>query len=246
MVLLRGRSNHMAYVNALGVGGIVPMTEEEWLRSEDPLAMFTVARSALDHAWPNGQRTRRKRELFSAACCRIVWPWVEPDEACRRLVEAIETQSDAPIPEAELDEIWDGVKQSARHPSDDTPIAQMLAADLVYDTGDVETTIRRLSTEYDFSEWGPASVRAALVADILRDIVGNPFRPVVADPSWLTSTALALARGIHAERAFDRLPILADALQDAGCEEQQVLAHCRGRGPHIRGCWLVDMVLGID
>jgi hypothetical protein len=80
--------------------------------------------------------------------------------------------------------------------------------------------------------------------DLIRCILGNPFRPVALDPSWLTSTVIALARGVYADRALDRLPILADALQDAGCEEEDVLDHCRGGGPHARGCWVVDLVLG--
>ena len=84
----------------------------------------------------------------------------------------------------------------------------------------------------------------AAQAAVLRDIFGNPFRPVTADRSWLTSTVVSLAQGIYAERAFDRLPILADALQDAGCEHPDVLGHCRGSGPHVRGCWVVDLLLG--
>jgi hypothetical protein len=75
-------------------------------------------------------------------------------------------------------------------------------------------------------------------------VLGNPFRPVTPDPSWLTPTALASGQGIYAERAFDRLPILADALQDAGCDRAEVLDHCRGPGPHVRGCWVVDRLLG--
>jgi biotin carboxyl carrier protein len=78
----------------------------------------------------------------------------------------------------------------------------------------------------------------------LRDIFGNPFRPITPDPSWLTSTVVSLAHGIYADRAFDRLPILADALQDAGCDNADVLDHCRSDGPHVRGCWVVDLVLG--
>jgi hypothetical protein len=66
----------------------------------------------------------------------------------------------------------------------------------------------------------------------------------VAEPSWLTSTVVALARGIDAEDAFDRLPILADALQDAGCADEEVLAHCRAGGPHAHGCVVVDLLLG--
>lgn len=81
-------------------------------------------------------------------------------------------------------------------------------------------------------------------ADQLRDIFGNPFRPVVFDPRWRTETTVALAAGIDAERAFDRLPILADALEDAGCDHADILHHCRGPGPHVRGCWVVELVLG--
>jgi len=79
---------------------------------------------------------------------------------------------------------------------------------------------------------------------LLRDIFGNPFRPVSVDLSWLTSTVLQLASGIYADRAFDRMPILADALQDAGCDSAEVLEHCRGPGPHVRGCFVVDLLLG--
>jgi hypothetical protein len=82
---------------------------------------------------------------------------------------------------------------------------------------------------------------------LLREIFGNPFRPVVVDPRWLTSTVLGVARGIddpHEDRAFDRLPILADALEDAGCDDADILTHCRGDGPHVRGCWVVDLILG--
>ncbi|HET6573028.1 MAG TPA: hypothetical protein VFG68_05455 [Fimbriiglobus sp.] len=67
---------------------------------------------------------------------------------------------------------------------------------------------------------------------------------MTADSQWLTSTAVDLARAIYEGRAFDRLPILADALQDAGCDDEQLLAHCRSEGPHVRGCWAVDLVLG--
>ena len=81
-------------------------------------------------------------------------------------------------------------------------------------------------------------------ADLLRDIVGNPFRPVPFDPAWRTSTVMALTEAIDAERAFDRLPILADALEEAGCDHPDVLAHCRGPGLHVRGCWVIDAVLG--
>jgi hypothetical protein len=79
---------------------------------------------------------------------------------------------------------------------------------------------------------------------LLRCVIGNPFHPVNVDPSWLTSTVVALAEGIYRDRAFDRLPILYDALQDAGCDNEDVLNHCRSEGPHVKGCWVVDLFTG--
>ena len=79
---------------------------------------------------------------------------------------------------------------------------------------------------------------------LIRDIFGNPFRPVAFSPSWRTSTVLALASQMYESRDFGAMPILADALQDAGCDSAEVLDHCRGEGPHVRGCWVVDLVLG--
>jgi len=63
-------------------------------------------------------------------------------------------------------------------------------------------------------------------------------------PAWLTSTVTSLAQSIYQERAFDRLPILADALEDSGCTNPDILNHCRQPGEHVRGCWVVDLLLG--
>lgn len=79
---------------------------------------------------------------------------------------------------------------------------------------------------------------------IIRCVFGNPCRPVTADPTWRTTGVLDLARQMYDSRDFAPMPILADALQDAGCDHPEVLAHCRGAGPHVRGCWVVDLVLG--
>ncbi|MBA4062499.1 MAG: hypothetical protein C0501_02110 [Isosphaera sp.] len=79
-----------------------------------------------------------------------------------------------------------------------------------------------------------------------RDIFGNPFRPAALDPGWRTGTVLSLARGMWEARDFSGMPVLADALQDAGCpdEEAELLSHCRSGGEHVRGCWVLDLVLG--
>jgi hypothetical protein len=80
--------------------------------------------------------------------------------------------------------------------------------------------------------------------ELFRDVIGNPFRPVAFSPSWRTTDAVGLARSMYDARDFAAMPILADALEDAGCDSADVLAHCRGDGPHVRGCWVVDLVLG--
>ena len=79
---------------------------------------------------------------------------------------------------------------------------------------------------------------------LLRDIFGNPFRPVTFADSWRSESAISLARTAYDTRDFTLLPILADALEEAGCDSPDVLAHCREPGPHVRGCWVVDLVLG--
>jgi hypothetical protein len=82
---------------------------------------------------------------------------------------------------------------------------------------------------------------------LLRDIMGNPFCPVTLDPSWLRwndGCVPKIAQAIYDERRFSDLPILADALEDAGCDNEDLLEHCRRPGEHVRGCWMVDAILG--
>jgi hypothetical protein len=80
---------------------------------------------------------------------------------------------------------------------------------------------------------------------LLRDIFGPlPFRPVTPDPAWLTPTVVALAQSLYADSSFTDLPILADALEEAGCTGNDILSHCRQPGEHVRGCWVVDLLLG--
>ena len=109
-------------------------------------------------------------------------------------------------------------------------------------------------SDADAAEYAASSIEAFLThtapailsEQLVRCIFGNPFRPVTVDPAWLTPTVVALAEGIYADRAFDRMPILADALQDAGCDNADILNHCRSDGPHVRGCWVADLLRGKD
>jgi hypothetical protein len=89
----------------------------------------------------------------------------------------------------------------------------------------------------------PQDTHTVVIA-LIREIVGNPFRPVAVNLSWLTSTALALAGQMYESRDFSAMPILADALMDAGCDNEDILNHCRHSGTHVRGCWVIDLLLG--
>jgi hypothetical protein len=81
-------------------------------------------------------------------------------------------------------------------------------------------------------------------AALIREIYGNPFRSVIFSSEWRTGTAVSLARQMYESRDFSAMPILADALQDAGCDNDDILAHCReANATHVRGCWVVDLVL---
>jgi hypothetical protein len=100
--------------------------------------------------------------------------------------------------------------------------------------------------EKDFAQRAALDAEAAAQCGLIRDIVGNPFRPVTFDAEWRSSECFALASAIYKTRAFDRMPELAAALAQAGCTTEQILDHCRDSGPHVRGCWLVDMILATE
>src|SRR5262249_19994652 len=93
----------------------------------------------------------------------------------------------------------------------------------------------------DKGRWAQAE---AYQCGLLRCLFGNPFREVAFEPRWGTADVAQLARAVYAGGHCERLPILADALMDAGCADEAILGHCRGAGPHARGCWVLDRLLG--
>jgi hypothetical protein len=204
----------------------------------------------LFHLWlSSSMRDERQWYLFGTACCRLVWPLIVADDCCRRWVELIEREFDEDSHidlSEEANRVRRGVTAASDIPLDDGPEAlRGYAGTLVNNLGQTAVLIDYLVRPPDpVAEWGDPKERARQVAALLRDIIGNPYRPVPLNPSWLTTDVTALASGIYADRAFERLPILADALQDAGCDNPDILTHCRGAGPHVRGCWVVDLLLG--
>ena len=96
----------------------------------------------------------------------------------------------------------------------------------------------------DDGDTGPDPAEQAAQPDLLRRLVGNPFRPISLSGDFLTSNVIAIARSIYEERSFDRISELADALLEAGCDDEDIIRHCRSNKPHARGCWVVDLCLG--
>jgi hypothetical protein len=125
-----------------------------------------------------------------------------------------------------------------QYPSDEIRMKRWAAVAVCYAVvpNDLWGTVNALG-EISPAEKEPYSV-------IFRDVFGNPFRPVVLEQNWLTPRVVALAQRIYDNRAFDPLPILADALEESGCTNADILTHCREPGPHVRGCWVIDLLTG--
>lgn len=101
---------------------------------------------------------------------------------------------------------------------------------------------------FDDDWWHDYASKAPWPGDeLLRCVFGNPFLPFVFfSPDWLTPGVVELARSMYDGREFGRMPALGEALKDAGCRNQDMLDHCRSQTPYVRGCWVVDLILGMS
>ncbi len=218
--------------------GDFAVTETEWLECTDPMPMFDYLyrRSTplivrlYDWLRQNWHRPNRKDLLVYCAYCRAYWEFISWDKR-QKSVETVEEVVDKK-PLSEFSEAAQWTVETAY-----TCVLGCLD----------ESAYRQ--TLYWGKEEGQEA-RAALeegkivLCDLLRDVFGNPFQPITLDPAWLTPTVTALAQTVYDDRAFERLPQLADELVKSGCSNQEILSHCRGPGRHVRGCWAVDAVLG--
>jgi hypothetical protein len=235
------------------------MNEMEWLSHHDPapLLHFLRGRPNLD----------RKLRLFAVACCMEFageFPgayygayYNEALESAERFADSIDDDDDN-----RFKSFWSLVADAESAPSQrERSIAEAVNLSTYFakpipfrDRGEMDIfgmaeQVSRLLVDASQS---PDRIRNSYAlraaerlhqANLIRDLFGNPFRPAALDPRWLISTVSDLSRAIYQERAFERMPILADALMDAGCDSDEMLAHCRGAGPHARGCWLIDLLL---
>ena len=236
------------------------MTESEWLASEDPQAMLQFMR---------GKASDRKLRLFGSVCCRRIWSLLT-DERSRRAVEVAELHVDGLVSEDERAMAYEeaavaaaaackiesgtipggGVYAYAGHDVGWT--AASAAADVLdYGRFRAPGDVARLTADAS----GDADAEAAAQATLLREIIGNPFRVSPPLPpailAWNDGTVKRIAEGAYDDRRLpegildpSRLAILADALLDAGCDDEELLSHMRSEGPHVRGCFAIDLILG--
>jgi hypothetical protein len=218
------------------------MTEEEWLACDDPMALAVVV-------WEPGRQRGRKQRLFACACVRQVWHHLV-DERSRRALEAAEAEA---LSEDEALALMSDAKAAIEGTVGvRLDSAENAAATAVFFApGGLTATARAARISATWGRREEDILERRVQAALLRDVFGNPFRPAALAPACRTAVAVTLARSAYAERQLPsghldnaRLAVLSDALEEAGCTDANVLAHLRSPGPHVRGCWALDLVLG--
>ena len=231
------------------------MTEAEWLNCNDPHDMLRFVKG---HRGMRKQKKQRQQRLFSVGCCRRIWSLI-PNGRSRFCVEVAERFADGNATVAELraaDKEASGIctlngpseplfscaqvcyeNNDGQHVSTTTMSAVF---NQLYPNSDGDDAMSVLGGRRD----GACPSEAREQCRLLRDIFGNPFRPVAFDPVWRSEHTVGLAAKMYEDREFAAMPILADALLEAGCENSDLLTHCREPGVHVRGCWVVDLILG--
>ncbi len=192
------------------------MNEEEWFSLKRPHRM-------LKHLEPTAND--RQLRLLVVACERYSHPHMSSRE--QAILSAIERIADGVVCETDSD----------------TVRGHYLERFFV----ESHTSLIGPDTRFPFPAHRSNEYERIAQCALIRDIFGNPFRPVVFSADWRSTDAVAIARTMYESRDFGAMPILADALQDAGCDNEDILSHCRDTNQtHVRGCWVVDLVLGKD
>jgi hypothetical protein len=212
------------------------MTEEQWRSCTSPWPMLVFLQSS-------SRASERKLRLFACACCRAIWPQIT-SRRCREAVETAEQYADGLVDRKAMTSVGKLAHGSIKYRGQ-VQHAHLAARGtaLTFSPTYVPTNVVRhvLRTQEE-------PIGEELVCDFLRDILGSlPFRSIPIEQRWLDwqeRTVYRLAQSIYADGAFDRLPILADALEEAGCADAEILNHLRGPGPHVRGCWALDAASG--
>jgi hypothetical protein len=228
------------------VARVAGMDEAQWRACRAPLVLLACLRDKVTRT----KDGRRRLRLWACACARRHWDRIDKPprvaEVMRAGVEMAERFADGEVDRATFEV---AVKEARRQGEG----ISVLAAP-AFIAGHATLTvpfegaweIARLGPEAGGAYHGPAFLAEQLEqCRLLRDVFANPFRPVKRPTrDVLRGSVSALAETIYRERTFAELPVLADALEDAGCDEAELLRHLRSDGPHVRGCWALDLVRG--
>jgi hypothetical protein len=234
------------------------LNEREWLQSKDPRRLCSTARRLLSL---RSKKVRRKFRLFGCACCRQIWPLLGPQG--RNAVEVSERFADDQADLGDLEragaEAVSAIvlmrrERSLNGPQNGAYIAMgasvritfsRYVANAAYSIAmDVRQAARLTDTSNSQAIFREHGLRQC---DHLRCIFGNIFRSPSLRPAWLKwqgGMVRHIALDIYDKNEFHHLPILADALEEAGCTDEPILTHCRQHANHVRGCWVVDLLLG--
>ncbi len=220
------------------------MTEEEWLTTIHPMPM-------LEFLQPKA--SERKFRLFAISCCRHKSLWRLLGSESRALVDAASRYVEGAVR-------WDEVAVAAIQAPRGIPIGGgrvrgHLPVHLVPSSQAERAALGVSLPDAWDAAWEVfrqgANLLDSVPCEMLRELVRNPYHPITLDPSWRTPTVVSLAQAIYDDRQlpsglFDnqRMGVLADALEEAGCDNADVLDHCRKPGEHVRGCWVIDHLLG--
>jgi hypothetical protein len=222
---------------ATGKNNYRTVTEADWLEAREPLLMLAIL-----EPWAADEViTDRQLRLFACACSRRLWHLLTDErrkdvELAERFVDGEASQEAITARRREIDSAGSG-----RERPGEPAVARWCILDGTTGYGGPDDyrweILKALREKRGAKEY-------AAQADLLRDIFGSPFSPVAFDPAWRTEHTVGIASKMYEERDFAAMPILADALEEAGCDNTDILAHCREPGVHVRGCWVVDLLLG--
>jgi hypothetical protein len=208
------------------------MTEMEWIACTDPDVMLEFLK---------GKISDRKLRLFACACCRRIEHLLRDDHS-RKVIDAAEQFADG-----EID--FDSLQVSLAGPNQPKKVLTSLCEREAWWAANFVTW--EAAAQMSEGSWDPTGrlylAESAIQCHLLRDIVGEPLRPIFIHRKRLETRkghALSLARTIYENRSFDRLPQLAETLAQAGYTDEVILSHCRGPGPHVPGCFVLDVILG--
>jgi hypothetical protein len=227
------------------------MTEGEWLSCTDPRLMLRFLGPSIN---------KRKLRLFACACCRRIWNQMQ-DRRSRVAVELAEQYADGQIKAKRLaaanwaafyvgwgrthQALWARAATLVALP--EPRLAEMRAVSPNENPYKVDYLVWAEEISLATSRVRGGAAEAKVHCDLLRDIFGNPFSLKSHTETWLasgTSALTRLANRIYESRKFEELPTLATTLVKVGCTDRDILAHCRSVGPHARGCWVLDYLLG--